>query len=71
MQKLRVLSKERCPDCADKGEDRAGDNLAVYEDGSKYCFKCKAHSRPEKFTALPKSGMTVADRRASREVRSL
>ena len=60
MQKLRVLSKERCPDCADKGEDRAGDNLAVYEDGSKYCFKCKAHSRPEKFTALPKSGMTVA-----------
>lgn len=29
-----------CPKCRAIGHDRAGDNLAVYSDGSKYCFRC-------------------------------
>ena len=29
-----------CPACRKKGNDRAGDNLANYPDGSKYCFRC-------------------------------
>lgn len=29
-----------CPRCQERGEDRSGDNLAVYPDNSAYCFKC-------------------------------
>lgn len=32
----KVVRKEQCPNCLDSGKD----NLAVYEDGSKYCFGC-------------------------------
>lgn len=35
-----VLYKTRCPECAKKGKDRSGDNLAVYSDGHSYCFGC-------------------------------
>ncbi len=30
----------QCPICAKKGNDRNGDNLAIYSDGSSYCFSC-------------------------------
>jgi hypothetical protein len=36
----RVVSKQACPRCRENGRDRSGDNLAVYEDGSAYCFSC-------------------------------
>lgn len=29
-----------CPQCRSDGNDRAGNNLGVYSDGSAYCFKC-------------------------------
>ena len=29
-----------CPECRRNGNDRSGDNLAVYSDGSSYCFNC-------------------------------
>ena len=35
-----VVSREACPECRKKGNDRHGDNLAVYSDGHKYCFAC-------------------------------
>jgi hypothetical protein len=35
------LHNEACPRCRAKGQDTAGDNLAVYSDGHKYCYKCK------------------------------
>ncbi len=35
----RVIRHERCPSCAAKGEDVSEDNLAIYDDGHKYCFK--------------------------------
>jgi len=34
------MKKEQCPKCASIGKDRSQDNLAVYPDGSKYCFSC-------------------------------
>lgn len=35
-----IVNKERCPKCAEMGKDTRGDNLAVYDDGHKYCFGC-------------------------------
>ena len=29
-----------CPKCREQGNDRTGDNLAVYSDDSRYCWKC-------------------------------
>lgn len=31
---------EQCPKCAARGNDRSRNNLAVYSDGSMYCFSC-------------------------------
>ena len=36
-----VINKEQCPACASRGQDNSCDNLAVYDDGHKYCFACK------------------------------
>lgn len=38
-----VVSRERCPKCAELGNDRSGDNLAVYSDGHVHCFSCGYH----------------------------
>lgn len=35
-QQNKVLYKQQCPSCLDSGRD----NLAVYSDGSSYCFGC-------------------------------
>ena len=35
-----VIEHTQCPRCATHGHDRTKDNLAVYSDGSKYCFRC-------------------------------
>ena len=35
-----LISRERCPSCASAGRDTSQDNLAVYDDGHKYCFSC-------------------------------
>lgn len=32
---------EACPKCRKEGNDITGDNLAVYSDGHKYCFRCR------------------------------
>ncbi len=34
------IRHEQCPECAKLGNDRNGDNLAIYADGSEYCFSC-------------------------------
>lgn len=38
LKRARVTHHERCPKCEAEGKDRKGDNLAVYEDGGKWCF---------------------------------
>lgn len=34
------VSHTQCPNCAKHGRDRGSNNLAVYSDGSMYCFSC-------------------------------
>ena len=36
----RYLHAEQCPICRQIGKDNSEDNLAVYDDGHKYCFSC-------------------------------
>lgn len=37
------MERERCPKCASRGQDKSGDNLAVYPDGHKHCYACAYH----------------------------
>jgi twinkle protein len=55
--------KVRCPGCAAKGEDRSGDNLALREDGTGFCFKCNKGYDPDAKAeqVVPKSGFRVED----------
>ncbi len=34
------LAHEQCPRCKARGEDLAQDNLGVFDDGHRWCFKC-------------------------------
>ena len=36
-----LVGNKQCPRCAKKGNDRSGDNLGVFSDGHKYCFRCQ------------------------------
>lgn len=36
---------EACPRCQAKGQDLKGDNLGVWADGHKYCFKCNYYAQ--------------------------
>ena len=46
------LYNEQCPNCASLGYDKSKDNLAVYSDGHKYCFKCKYFVTGDRLHAL-------------------
>lgn len=35
-----LLHREPCPNCRILGQDKKGDNLAVYSDGHKICYAC-------------------------------
>ena len=39
-EKSKVVKKIPCPKCREEGRDTKGDNLALYDDGHKYCFAC-------------------------------
>lgn len=34
------IGHQQCPQCHAEGKDNSGDNLAIYDDNSKYCFSC-------------------------------
>lgn len=42
---MRIVRKEPCHICRGMGNDAAGDNLKIYEDGHGYCFACKTSTR--------------------------
>jgi len=52
----------RCPECASLGKDRDGNNLAVYADGSSYCFSCGFSESASGFQKVKKE--TPRDARA-------
>ena len=39
------IKHERCPKCSAMGQDRSGNNLAVYSDSHKHCFACGFYVR--------------------------
>lgn len=39
------IKHERCPKCSRIGNDKSGNNLAVYSDGHKHCFACGYYVR--------------------------
>jgi len=39
------IKHERCPKCSAMGQDRSGNNLAVYSDEHKHCFACGYYVR--------------------------
>jgi twinkle protein len=40
----KLLRREQCPRCKEEGYDNTGDNLAVYDDGHSYCYRCGHHN---------------------------
>lgn len=40
----KLLRREQCPRCKEDGHDASGDNLAVYDDGHSFCYRCSYHS---------------------------
>lgn len=40
MTQSHCIKHVQCPECARNGNDRTGNNLAVYSDGSCWCFSC-------------------------------
>lgn len=49
----------QCPRCAKHGNDRSHNNLAVYADGSKYCFSCHYFVSANGFEALKSTSKGV------------
>jgi twinkle protein len=43
----KVIGREACPECQKHGRDQSEDNLAVYDDGHKWCFSCLTYTPPE------------------------
>ncbi len=43
----KLVSRERCPQCAEAGRDISEDNLGVYDDGHSYCFSCEYYYNPQ------------------------
>ena len=53
-----VIRKEACPKCRSIGNDKSGDNLAIYSDGHAYCFKCGYHTGRKSITTATKKPTT-------------
>lgn len=47
----RFVNYTPCPLCRSRGKDKAGDNLANYDDGSAHCFSCGYHVPPSYFVS--------------------
>ena len=57
---MRVVSRDRCPECSKLGKDRSGDNLAIYEDGGEHCFSCGYHRGRIGYYHAPQSSTVPA-----------
>ena len=49
----KVIRKEQCPRCAERGEDKSKDNLVVYDDGHSFCYKCGYVDNPTAQGSVP------------------
>jgi hypothetical protein len=55
----QFVKHKRCPECASVGKDLAGDNLAVYNDGSTYCFSCGYSEGSGKFVPVTRNKISL------------
>ena len=46
------LHNERCPRCKRMGNDKAGDNLAIYSDEHAYCWSCGFYRPPTSWSGI-------------------
>lgn len=65
----KLIRREQCPECRKEGHDKQGDNLAVYDDGHSWCYRC-GHFTGEKsegpeftYEFLARRGITAATHR--------
>jgi len=49
------IDHTKCPECAKLGRDRSGNNLAIYSDGSEYCFSCGYYRKASGMRAIKKA----------------
>lgn len=42
-----MVKREPCPSCRAKGNDKSGNNLNVFDNGSKHCYACNYHVKPD------------------------
>ena len=50
MSESFVTGRAQCPKCAAEGHDNSEDNLAMYNDGHGYCYRCKYYERGNNVT---------------------
>ena len=48
MSESFVVGRKQCPKCAAEGHDNSEDNLAEYNDGHGYCYRCKYYEKGDK-----------------------
>ena len=49
------IKHTQCPECVKLGKDRSGNNLALYSDGSEYCFSCGYYRKADGMQAIRKA----------------
>jgi len=49
---MGFLRHEPCPKCRELGNDRSGNNLARYANGSAFCFSCRYLERAERYSPV-------------------
>lgn len=52
-----VIGREQCPKCAAEGHDNSQDNLAKYNDGHGYCYRCKYYIKGENVETIKRYTM--------------
>ena len=55
-----VTDKQQCPACAKLGKDNGHDNLAIYSDGSSYCFSCGYSNRSNRISQILSTQSTTS-----------
>ena len=58
----KFIGYQPCPKCQDRGRDNAGDNLAIYDDGSAHCFSCGFHRHPKHYVRKPDEEVRTEDK---------
>lgn len=51
-EKSKLVRRAGCPSCHSSGRDKHADNLAVYDDGHSFCFRCNHYIPPAGREAL-------------------